>query len=193
MTQIKAKLISIKENLVGVPVYGSPDNIGRQVERIFKKLGFKLQNGAGPDIYIFGVEVKTRTENAVSPETVGRMYEQDIINTAWEDSLFFTKIQSQIRVYHDRKKITRCELFDFSDPFIQKNLKDAYENGRNQFINHNLSCGNYVYGNKWACFEICKHSGQYQFRINNNMYDKMERMTKDTFNTLFEFSFDKPA
>jgi hypothetical protein len=191
MTQIKAKLTSIKEDLVGLPVCGSAHNIGRQVERIFNRLGFKLQNGAGPDIYIFGVEVKTRTEGAVSPETVGTMHEDDIIATPWEDTHIFQKIQSQIRVYHNKEKITRCELFDFSDSFIQKNLRDAYEKGRHQLIENYMLCGPYIPGNKWAYFEHClDNDGRYQFRVRNNMYSKMERMSKsnDTFHNLFDVS-----
>lgn len=183
---LKGKIKSIKTSIEGKPVYGHSDgDIGRLIEKYLKDEGWPVQSGAGPDILIYGIEIKSRRIDATSNQTVGRMAIDDIITTDYDNSPIKAKIQYQIRVYHDGEKIVDVQYYDFTDPFIQDNLKEAYEVARDKLVRGWDK--SWVPGTSWGAFEEDGNQpGSYQFRINRKSYEKIENMTKDTFNNIFE-------
>jgi len=187
---IKGKIKSIKTSIEGKPVYGNNDgDIGRLIEKYLKEEGWPVQSGAGPDILIYGIEIKSRRIDATSNQTVGRMDIDDIITTDYDNSPIKAKIQYQIRVYHDGEKIVDVQYYDFTDPFIQDNLKEAYETARDKLVKGWDK--SWVPGTTWGAFEEDKNQpGSYQFRINRASYGKIENMTKDAFYNIFEVEHD---
>ena len=183
---VNGKIKSIKTSIIGKPVYGHNDgDIGRLIEKYLKEEGWPVQSGAGPDILMYGVEIKSRRIDAQSNQTVGRMNIDHIIVCDYEDSPIKEKIQYQIRVYHDGEKIVDVQYYDFTDSYIQDQLKEAYEVARDKLIRGWDK--SWVPGTSWGGFEEDKNQhGSYQFRITPSSYKKLENMAKDNFNNIFE-------
>lgn len=185
---IQGKIVDIHTCIVGKPVTGDNDQIGFQVENYLRAEGWPVQSGAGPDIKVWGIEIKTRNIFATSMQTVGRITEQALKITPYDQSSIKQKIQRQIRVYHNGLNILDAKFYDFSPEYIQENIREAYEIGRQKVIE---GCNSdWIPGkkNSWANFEADKHatSRQYQFRISENCYKKLEAMSRLTFDNLFE-------
>jgi len=178
------KVKDIKTNIVGKPLH-SKDNskIGREIEKMLNDEGWNVQTGAGPDILYAGIEIKSRNVNATSNQTVCRMTLNDIITTPYQLSPVYAKIQKQIRVYHDGKTVLRVTLYDFSDKLIQTFIEQSYESARAKLQNGFENA--WVTGGKWGNFEKDTGKNTYQFRLTPYAYKKLERMSKDTFNTFF--------
>jgi hypothetical protein len=189
MNTVKVK--KIRGNYVGKSL---PSNIGggsgRAFERMLKSQGIGIDNGNRPDIKInkdTGVEVKTRDIDAVSPVTTGSMTVDTIINTPWEQSSVCKKLQQQMRVKTKNGVILpgANNVYDFSGWHIQSLFKEAYN-----ICQAKLAAGdrsNTIAGNKWGYFEQCTHSANsYIFRHSDNAFKKIERLSRSTFNDLFE-------
>ena len=185
---VQGKILDIKTSIVGKKVTGDNDEIGFQVEQMLKQEGWPVQSGTGPDIQLWGIEIKTRNIFATSMQTVGRITEKALKITPYDRSSIKQKIQRQIRVYHNGLYIVDAQYYDFSQEYIQENLREAYEIGIQKVIE---GCNtDWIPGkkNSWANFEADKHatSKQYQFRISEKCYKKLEAMSRLTFDNLFK-------
>lgn len=182
------KINKLKTNLKGQQVSTNSSNRGRQVEHIMKAQGFDINTGAGPDLQ-FGdtpVEIKSRDNNAISPQTVGAMSLADIKSTIYEDSAIFKKFQQQYRVKTEDGIIVEEHMYDFSSWFAQSVIKESYETARQAIING--ACGDYIPGGKYGYFERTNKNSKtsYNFRLSDSAMKKMEAMANSTIDQLFE-------
>lgn len=190
------KVKTIKKGIeVGtdIPFRQSHGNVGRWVEDQLAINGYTMSNGKGVDIPGLGVECKSRKVESNSPHTVGTMTVADIINTKYEDSVIFEKFQQQYRVnYSDEGQIVlSANVYDFSDPYIQQQIREAYENGRTILSAEMADDGyapSYIRGGDFGQFEITESNNSYRFRIPHGAMKKIETMSKGSsvFNSLFE-------
>lgn len=182
------KINKLKTNLKGQQVSTNSSNRGRQVEHIMKAQGFDINTGAGPDLQ-FGdtpVEIKSRDNNATSPQTVGAMTLADIKSTSYEGSAIFKKFQQQYRVKTEEGVVVEEHMYDFSGWFAQSVIKESYETARQAIING--ACGDYIPGGKYGYFERTNKNSKtsYNFRLSDSAMKKMEAMANSTINQLFE-------
>ncbi len=168
-------------------IYGEA---GRAAENLIEGLGIKVNRGAGPDIEIFGWEIKTRKITASSPQTVAKMSSDDIRKYAYKDSAVFKKIKKQLRITTDEYDVIMAvDLIDFDQPQIQDLLEEAYEYARDQII-INKDIGYTQHKGYWGYFEQCNFpSTTYSFRLSDTDMDKLVFMSKTTFQNLFEYDY----
>jgi hypothetical protein len=180
MKSSKTKIKEIKISIVGKAVkpvtngnYGAP---GIGLEDTWIESGFPIEKtNVGADLPAARAEAKSRNTTARSRETVGCSSIDNIINTKWEDSTIWEKFQTQIRAYHDGKKVVKQLLCDFSHPLIQDLAKEAYEICRQKLANGER--GLYITGNEWFIMEASKRSpGVYGLRTAR--MKKLEAMAK---------------
>lgn len=175
-----------------IPFRQRSGNVGRWAEEQLADNGYTMSNGKGVDIPGLGVECKTRKVESNSPHTVATMTAEDIVNTKYEDSVIFEKFQQQYRVHYSNEGqvVLSSEIYDFSDPYIQERIREAYEAGR-KVIAEELSDGGwskYIRGGDFGQFEITDSGNGYRFRVPHSGMKKIENMSKGApmFNTLFE-------
>jgi hypothetical protein len=107
---------------------------GRALENLLQSWGWPINRGSGPDILIFGLELKTRDLDADSAQTVTSMNLPVILRTPYEDSVVRQKFQQQLRVFTRSGVIVDAGIFDFGRDSIQTMVREAYEHGRSQLI-----------------------------------------------------------
>ena len=190
------KVKAIKKGIeVGadIPFQQSHGNVGRWVEEQLSTNGYVMSNGKGVDIPGLGVECKSRKVESNSPHTVATMTTNAIVTTKYEDSVIFEKFQQQYRVHYsdEGQVVLSSDMYDFSDPYIQQQIREAYEAGRKVIIDEITNDGyppRYIRGGDFGQFEITESGGGYRFRIPHNAMKKIEGMSKSSsiFNGLFE-------
>lgn len=172
--------------LIGMPVptqqYG---NVGTLVEDFLESQGYAINRGAGPDLLSIGVEIKTRTIEATSAQSIGGMTIEDIISTSWEDSPIRAKFQQQFRVKHSTEKgcIVSARMYDFRRDDIQESVQYAYESARTMIINGNRD--SYIRGTCAAGYFEYKESNTYSFRLPHGVMESFERMATSNYKNLF--------
>jgi hypothetical protein len=157
---------------------------GRTAEQKLQDRGYKLSNGAGVDMPTERVEVKTRAKEATSPHTIATARAKVYINTDYENSLVFEKTQQQYRIKTQNGIVVENKIYDFSNPYVQDELKDAYNKCRKKLANGNRD--NTIYGSRWGYLEKKKHTKEsYSFRISNGAMKKIEAICNSTLSTLY--------
>lgn len=188
--KVKIKNLKIAQTLVGKPVPLSKDgHAGRYIEYLLEQLGFIINRGHGPDILVFGLEVKTRDLDATSPQTVADMQVEDIIDTPYEQSHVHAKFQQQLRVYIKNQIIVSAEIYDFSKSRIQKEIKAAYEHAREQLIKEPWLPATSCKGKYYGYFEKCVGKQSYSFRLSDSQMTKLENMATSTLDNFFELEY----
>jgi hypothetical protein len=191
--------------LVGMKVpaqeYG---NIGAIVEDIMDQQGYNINRGKGADLIDLEVEVKSRGLGATSAQTIGSMLPKDIVVTAYEDSVIFSKFQQQFRVHHAERydgttEIVSARMYNFALPKIQAQVKAAYESARlmiidqldsyedghiSKYIRGTLPDGTLACG-YWE--KTVKTSNSYDFRLPDNIMKEFENIAINSANPLFIF------
>lgn len=165
---------------------------GRKLEDLIESWGLPINRGAGCDIKILGVELKSRDVDSISPQNVATMTPQQVVDTNYEDSVVCEKFQQQLRVYTKDHVVVDADVYDFSKAGIQDLIKHAYETGRAEIEQcWNADPNNmpsYVYGSEYGYWERIGGSNSYTFRINPGAYDTLERMSKSTFTDIFDYA-----
>lgn len=184
------KIKELKTNLLGQRVTKDSSHRGRQIENIMEIQGFDINRGSGPDLKFNEetyVEIKSRDNNATSPQSIGAMTLDEIKITAYEDSRIFDKFQQQYRVKTENGIVVEEGMYDFSGWFAQSLIKEAYEKARLDIING--ACGDYIYGGTYGYFERVNKQSKtsYHFRLSNSAMEKMEAIANSTLNQLFTF------
>jgi len=157
---------------------------GRTAEQKMQDRGYKLSKGAGVDMPNEQVEIKTRAVEATSPHTIATSKAEIYINTDYKDSLVFKKTQQQYRIKTENDVVIVNKIYDFSNPYIQADLKHAYEECRKKLANGDRS--DTIYGSKWGYLEKKKGTkSSYSFRVSNGAMKKMETISTSTLSTLF--------
>jgi len=180
-------ITSLKHTLVGKKVPSKFNGeAGRYVEELLRLDGFLISK-RGVDLYLHnqGIEVKTRDIDSTSPHTLGTMIINDIIQLPYNMSPMFDKFQKQFRVKTQNNVIISAEIYNFNILHIQRKIEEGYQAGRNQMIAGNTN--SYIRGNYWCYWEeISPDGNSYALRFPNSRIEELERMTKSTYNTLFE-------
>ena len=149
----KAKVTKLtKGNLIGENLgtrFGGKS--GRNAEIKLRDRGYTMSNSAGVDMPNEKVEVKTRAIEATSPHTISTSKADVYINTDYEKSLVCEKTQQQYRIKTENGIVVENEIFDLSDPFVQADLKDAYEKVRAKLVAGDRS--DTIYGSPWGYLE----------------------------------------
>jgi hypothetical protein len=187
-TQIKQQI----ETQICLPLIGLvvPTNLGghagRAVEAFLKKIGVPITNGAGSDFTIqvtilgitYHIEVKSRDKGAISPHTVGTINSCNL-NTKYEDSTLWQKLQYQVRVMTENNIVTDAKLYDLTVPHIQEKFKKAYDYGIKQIIANPAVATTHINGH-WAYFER-QNDTTFQFRLSKDDMPAILRMARSTF------------
>jgi hypothetical protein len=157
---------------------------------MLEALGYIINRGAGCDLKAIGVEIKTRTIEATSAQTICKMTRYDIIHTPYDLSPVKAKFQQQFRVHHSEEQgcIVSAKMYDFRDAFFQGQARHAYETARAMLAAGDTS--SYVRG-KNACgyFEKTSNLGSsYDFRFPSNVMESFEATAHSNFSSMFEFA-----
>jgi len=173
-----------KGNLVGEKLgsrFGGDS--GRDAEQKLRNRGYKLSNGAGVDMPVERIEIKTRAKEAVSPHTIATMKVDEYINTPYEQSLVYQKSQQQYRIKTEQDVVVENKIYDFSNPFIQADLKSTYETCQAKLQNGER--GNTIYGGPWGYLEKKKRTkSSYAFRMSDGAMKKLERIATSTISNI---------
>jgi hypothetical protein len=187
---VKVKQFKLAQQLVGQQLPTNKDgHAGRALESLLETLGITINKGAGADILVYGLEVKTRKETASSAQTVATMSIQDIINTPYKKSNIYQKFQQQLRIKtNELDIIASAEIYDFDQPQIQDLVEQGYEFARKQIIANNY-IGYTSYVGHWGYFEQCHlpQSDAYSFRFSKQDMEDLEAMAHSTFSILFTY------
>ena len=182
-----AKIKQVK-NLVGQMVPPKTHGAaGREIEEIMEAQGWPMdRRGQGVDVPTYGFEVKSRDLDSTSAQSIGKMLPEDIKVTAYPDSPIHDKIQQQLRVKTQGQVIVSADMYDFSNPFIQKKIEESYEAARAKIIAGDNS--NYISGGAYGYFERTnpKTSRSYDFRLTDGAMIKLENMATSTFKDIYE-------
>jgi len=177
-----------------IPMTQKHGNVGRCIESMLEAFGNRVSRNRGVDLPVDGIEVKTRNESAVSPQTIGSMSHQSIVDTPWHQSSIKEKIQKQYRIKYkesldhlNESIVTSEQVYDFSCPEIQDKLEEAYEFGRNHLSQFRPGNGPNCTptSGQWGYFEQ-QADGQYQFRVADKTMKKMESIASSHLNGIFE-------
>ena len=188
-TKLTEKFLKV---LIGkeLPTYKN-GHAGRALENLLELYGLEIDRKSGVDIKIFGLEVKTRSLIATSPQTVTSMYYNDIICTPYKLSPVYAKFQQQLRIKLDENNvIVSAEIYDFDQPQIQEQVELAYERCRKMLLeNPHLSYTPHQNG-QYGYFEQVHlpKSEAYSFRFSDAMMTDLENMAKNEFKNLFEYA-----
>lgn len=156
---------------------------GRDAEKKLRGRGYKLSNGAGVDMPTEKVEVKTRANEATSPQTVATMKVDDYINTPYEQSLVYEKFQQQYRIKTENSVVVENKIYDFSNPFIQHDIRQAYEICQAKLKNGERT--DTIYGSPWGYLEKVKGTkSSYSFRISDGAMKKIEKIATSTISNI---------
>ena len=183
--QTKGRIRQVKSQLVGSTVSRDPIKRARQIENHIGNQGWDLNNKEGADLKDYGIEIKSRDLDAVSPHTVGSMTIEDIIATAYEQSNVFNKIQQQHRIKIQNGKVVDEYTYDFRADYIQDKIRDCYEAARAKIISGDRS--KYIYGGEYGYFEQSTTSeNSYNYRMSDSAMTRIENMARSTYGNLFE-------
>ena len=190
----KIKEIKFLKKLIGKELPNKDfGEAGRATENMFEDdYNVIINRGKGCDIKEYGIDIKTRDLDSVSPQTIATMQVSEIISTPYEQSAVFEKFQQQIRVKTKNNIIVSAELYDFRSAHIQDNVKQAYEYAQTQ-----LTADPYIQITKvgplgighWGYFENSnKRENSRAFRVSQKTMDQYEAMTKANFNGIFDYN-----
>lgn len=110
-------------------------NVGRYIESIIKQQGIVLKS-SGIDIPSLNMEVKTRSNQAISPFTICRMDVNDIIKNNFENSHVSHSVENLLLIrYCDiLNVVTSIEVYNWNRvPLVKDILSSSYESARSVF------------------------------------------------------------
>jgi hypothetical protein len=177
------KIKQLKASFIGIKLPNA-ETQGRDLEWICEYRGDPVDPGPNADWPSIGVELKSKIQESRSANVIGTMNRISIINTPYELSSIYKKMQQQLRVEICDGVVVKEGIFDFSPKYIQDLVKEAYEKGRKLL---DVECPpDYVNCTRYGYFE--KRRGtrdSYMFRINVKPMKELEALSKSTFNNLF--------
>jgi len=189
MTYKVSKLPAANRAVIGKSVIeGTTETgeIGRMIEDMMSEADYPINRDDTVDLGELGIEVKSRKIGSIAAHTIGTMTVEDILKTPYEFSPIFKKVQTQYRVKHDEIVVREAEVFDFTDPYIQDKIKQAYEYGRKLMSEGKFDQLCLINGTWWGYWEK-KNGNSYAFRIRDKAMRGMEDSKYSSFSDLYEF------
>lgn len=194
MTHAKITQLTLCSELIGQKLgTNQHGKAGRALENLLERMGCPINRGSGPDILVFGLEVKSRGDDATSAQTIATMNIRDIIRCDYDHSQIKPKFQQQLRVKIDQEVIVDAGIYDFSDRGIQSMIRDAYEHARRQLAycyRHRHQIDRTLFQGYWGFFERCNKNSapnSYSFRLTNGDMETLESMALSNFNRVFDY------
>jgi hypothetical protein len=182
------KIKQIKTSLVGMKINASDAKRGNIIHEHFALEKWPLNFGAGADIPMYKIEIKSRRTNAVSAHTFGRMTLRNIHELDYEDSIIAEKCQYQIRVsLNSDSVVTAVEFYDFTDPYIQNLLKEGYNRVKLNAPSLDTATKHlptYISGTQYCYAEL--QNKLYQMRISDEAMEKIKFMSRSLFKNIFQ-------
>jgi hypothetical protein len=166
---------------------------GRALESLIESMGWPINRRHGPDILVFGLELKCRETGCTSAQTIADMNINDILVTDYHGSHVKSKFQQQLRVFTKDNIIVDIGIYDFSRPIIQEHIERAYNHARQQLIDakaQNIDLVRTSYrGGFYGFFERChaESPNTYSFRLSDNDMEIIENMALSKFHDFYEF------
>jgi len=155
---------------------------GRSAENILKQQGVPLQNGAGPDNYVTGIEYKTRDLGATSGVSIGTSSVNDIETLDYDQTDLCKKLQYQKWFYTIEGEVVDEQLFDFTKKILQEIFRADFDHIKNHFHDNPFSFPAYIKA-PWGYWE--KEDGyNYKYRISWNKMKKIKAISRQV--PLFE-------
>jgi hypothetical protein len=207
MAKKQIMIKKLKVNLDNID-FSDPEKItdgknGRILENAMRKQRFPIDSTAIVDLpgvnkHSPGVEVKTRSKTTKACHTIGTMTYDNIINTAWDDSLFKKKLQQQYIVTISKNPLTgkieaKGQMVNLTSTDIQNKFKQAYESCRSQLTSQGQIINKQTITS--GQFGILEHkptkSGlgkSYAMRIPHSGMKKILTEADSTFNQLFSYT-----
>ena len=178
------KVKKIKTSFKGVNL-GKTETAGITFEQELARRGSPVQTGKGADYKAESLEVKTKSKESRSANVICTMSRSDIIKTPYAKSALREKMLQQLRVETEDGVIVKEGIYDFSKPFIQDIIQEAYEIGREKLKEEDPP--DYIYCTRYGYFEKRpKTKNSYMYRINVKAMKELEDMSKSTFENWFK-------
>ena len=186
------KIKSIKTSLLGSTLpYSDNSKNGRFCEEVLIDENWPIdQHRKGPDVSTdnFKIEFKLKDQDSVSAYTIGKITFDELKTVDYNTSHIKDKLQQLCIIEHKDKVVVSVNVYDLTDPEIQKKFEEAFELARELVISGYNS--NYIPGNNFGYFEsTTQQPNIYSFRIRKEMMDRVIKgMSKsaDNFKKLFE-------
>jgi hypothetical protein len=191
----RTNLTKAKRALIGMKLPEQEHgNNGKIIEGVLIQHGYDLNPNKGTDLS--DVEVKSRSIDATSAQTVGSMSKDNIMATPYDSSSIKEKFQTQFRVKYRKdiatgeNVIISAEEYDFSIDTIQDRMRAAYEHGRQQiiqYITQGQEVPDYISGaGQCGYWERTKKGNCWEFRMTTSTMTAFENIAKVNENPLFE-------
>jgi len=195
MTNARIKNLPLLcQQLIGIDLgTNQHGHAGRALEDLLEQWGWPINRGAGPDILVFGLEIKTRDEEAVSAQTITSMNIRDILDQDYDQSAVRAKFQQQLRILTCGGRIRDAEVFDFSGDSVQDLIRRAYRHARAQLIQAHEQQQDLVrtaYTGFYGYFERCNplSATTYSFRLNDADMTVMENLSRTRIDHFYTIS-----
>jgi hypothetical protein len=196
MSNPKPKVRQLKnlDKLIGQILPGTNGGAsGRGLEKLITEvLHIPIDRGAGPDIRVYDLEVKSRDVDSDADHTIGTMTTSSILASDYDQTHIKDKLQQQLRVKTKDNVIVEADIYDFSRRDIQDQIRSAYESARRELTElFNIHGGKFedylrIHGGQFGGFEY-KNNGSFAFRISDAGMKKLETSAKSMFGTMFEY------
>jgi hypothetical protein len=183
----------IKDNIVvgtKIPAITNDAQVGQWADGVLESKGHSIDKNGLIDMPDYGIDNKTRKKGSNAHHTVGSMTIRNIAGTKnWTETRYYAKSQNQNQITYDADflEVSKVKIIDMAIDLIQENLKDGYEDCRNQLVS---GCRNKEIksSNGWVVLDGYGHSNSYRMRITNKAMKKIHNISgsRDTMKTLFE-------
>lgn len=196
MSLSKAKVTTLKnlDKLIGqiLPdTYGGAS--GRGLEKLITDLlNIPIDQGVGPDIRIYDLEIKSRDIDSKADHTIGTLTLGSALTSVYDQTHLKDKMQQQLRVKTKDNVIVQADVYDFSRRDIQDLIRNSFKIAQAELIAKNaLNNGEFetherISGGQYGNFEY-KGNGSFAFRISDAGMTKLENSAKSMFGTMFEY------
>jgi len=191
---MKLSRVSIIKNNISVgtkiPTTTNDAQVGQWADSVIESNGHTIDKNGLVDLPEYGIDNKTRKKSSKAHHTVGSMTIKNITDTKnWAETRYYAKSQNQNQITYDTDflEVSKVKIIDMAIDLIQENLKDGYEDCRNQLVG---GCRNKEIksSNGWVVLDGYGHSNSYRMRITNKAMKKIHNISgsRDTMKALFE-------
>lgn len=186
------KIKTIKTRLIGSTLPYSDNSMnGRFCEQVLISEGWSInQHQKGPDVNTndLKIEFKLKDQDSVSSYTIGKITFNELKTVDYNTSHIKDKLQQLCIIEHKDRIVESAEVYDLTDPEIQKKFEEAFELARKLIISGH--CSTYIPGTQFGYFESTNQNPDiYSFRIRKETMDRVIKgmaKSSDNFNKLFE-------
>lgn len=194
----KPRITKYAPTLVGQTIpYRTKENTsitGNYIDQLVKTwAGVSTGLNTIVDLMIYGIEIKSKDIITNSDWSIGSMRLVDIINTPYEQSSVYQKLQALFLVEYnnDLCSITSANLYYLDNDDAQSLIKAGYEAARQELIAIGINTTRKAYerikGTPGFAFERMESGTSFNFRITGYAMQKLVSVATSNNNQLFMF------